>query len=369
MKPALRPWWIVAAVAIVYMAAVIVAAGGDPLALATLGTRFSEGDAEGTEGYDGQFAYYIARDPLHGWELCDVPAYRYQRILYPLLARALALGHPALVPWTLPLVGLVALALGTWFTERILVRYGMSRWYALTYGLYAGHLMAARLDLNEPLAQCLIQAGALSSEREEWGLTALCFALAALTKETALVFIAGYLLTFLLARRWRRLVGLGLGVGVPFLAWQAVLWLWLGRPGLGSGGAGATPWEIIPFNGLWSVGQVSLPVLGMLALIFVPLSVIPSLLSVAATTRDLWRGRRHPFVGALWATGLMMFFLPQSTFREPHAMLRLTGGLVAASILYGARRRSKRVLTYSLVWLASLVFVAKDGAAIRVLSR
>ena len=83
----LRPWWIVAVVGLVYMAVVVTSAGGDPLALATLGTRFSEGDPGGTEGYDGQFSYYIARDPLNGWQHCDVPAYRYQRILYPLLGR------------------------------------------------------------------------------------------------------------------------------------------------------------------------------------------------------------------------------------------------------------------------------------------
>jgi len=34
--------------------------------------------------------YSIARDPLQGWQDCDVPAYRYRRILSPLLGRLLA---------------------------------------------------------------------------------------------------------------------------------------------------------------------------------------------------------------------------------------------------------------------------------------
>ena len=34
---------------------VIIRTGGDPLALARLGTRYSHGDPAGTEGYDGQF--------------------------------------------------------------------------------------------------------------------------------------------------------------------------------------------------------------------------------------------------------------------------------------------------------------------------
>ena len=92
LAAALLVWW------------VILRANGDPLALARLGTQFSQGDPNGTEGYDGQFIYYIARDPaperVAGY--LDVPAYRYQRILLPLLARLLALGRIDWIPWTIP---------------------------------------------------------------------------------------------------------------------------------------------------------------------------------------------------------------------------------------------------------------------------
>ncbi len=370
MKHWLRPWCGVAAVALIYMVAVVVAHGGDPLALAMLGTRFSEGDPHGTEGYDGQFAYYIARDPLHGWQQCDVPAYRYQRILYPILARLLALGRPELLPYTLALINVVALAVGTWCMEQILLGQRMSRWYALTYGLYAGQLMAARLDLNEPLSYGLVVAALLVTGQGKvrlrdptcsWRLGVALLALATLAKETALVFVAGYLLALLARRQWGRLAGLALGVGAPFLAWQGVLWAWLGRPGLGSGGAGDTGWEILPFRGLWSVGQIDLRVLGLLALVMVPLAVIPTLLSLWAAGRDLWKGRWHPFTAMLLTNALVMLFLPQSTYREPLAMLRLTTGLVVAAILYGAQNRSSRTLNYTLLWLASLVFLAKEG--------
>ena len=361
MKRWLRPWWIVALVAFVYVTVIVAAAGGDPLALVTLGTRFSEGDPNGTEGYDGQFDYYIARDPLHGWQQCDVPAYRYQRILYPLLSRVLALGQEPLLPYSLLLVGVAALAAGTWFTELILARYRMSRWYALTYGLYAGQLMSVRLSVNEPLAHALIQGAILLAERDRWRWSVLLFALAALAKETALVFVGGYLLFLLASRQWKRFAGLALGAGLPFLAWQAVLWAWLGRPGLGSGGAGTTGWEIIPFRGLWSVGAIDLRALALLALVVVPLAVIPSILSLWASGRDLVRGRWHPFTTILLANALVMLFLPQSTYREFLAMLRLTTGLVAATILYGAGKRSRRILNYTPLWLASLVFLTKEG--------
>src|SRR5690349_2063764 len=55
----------------------------------------------GGTGYDGQFYLYIALDPLHARGYLDVPAYRYARPLYPLAARALALGRKGAVPWTL----------------------------------------------------------------------------------------------------------------------------------------------------------------------------------------------------------------------------------------------------------------------------
>jgi hypothetical protein len=357
----IRPWQIVTAAALVYMAIVVVSAGGDPLALATLGTRFSEGNPQGSEGYDGQFVYYIARDPLHGWQYCDVPAYRYQRILYPLLGRVLALGQEGLLPYSLALINVVALAAGTWLTEQILRRYRQNRWYAVTYGLYAGQLMAARLLLNEPLAQALCQAAVLAAERDRWRWSILLFALAVLTKETMLVFVAGYLLFLLAQRQWRRSAELALGVGLPFLAWQGALWAWLGQPGIGSGGAGATAWEILPFRGLWSVGAINLRVLALLALVMVPLAVIPTLLSLWASGRDLLRGRWHPFTTMLLANAVTMLFLPQSTYREYLAMLRLTTGLMAATILYGAGKRSRPVLNYTLLWLTSLVFLTKEG--------
>ena len=90
-----------------YIAILILQAGGDPLELAQLGTQFSQGDPEGTEGYDGQFVVYIARDPRPESvaPLLDVPAYRYQRILLPMLARLLSFGVIGNIPWVLAGLG------------------------------------------------------------------------------------------------------------------------------------------------------------------------------------------------------------------------------------------------------------------------
>ena len=371
----LRPWTVVLALALAYVGLTLARYDGDPLIFALVGTQYSDADPDGTQGYDGQFAYYIARDPVGGWQYCDAPAYRYQRIFYPLLAWALAFGQPELVGWTLIAFNVAALTGGTYLTERLLATRGVSGWYALLYGLYGGLVAGLRLDLTEPLALGLVQGALLAWDVREAGgkkrfdisrfsfiICCLALALAALTKETALVAAAGLFLYLALERRWREAAGLGLMVGLPFVAWQGVLWVWLGSPGVGSGGAMATPFEWLPFGGLLRVATVSVPVFWLLLAIEGPLFVLPTIWALIVSTRALLRGRRHPWVTVLLVQAAVLPFLPFSTWREPLAMARLAAGLVTATLLYGAWHRSKRVLVFGLFWLATLALLVDESA-------
>ena len=363
----LQPWTVVLLLALAYVGLTLARYGSDPLAFALVGTRYSQGDPQGTQGYDGQFAYYIARDPAGGYRFCDAPAYRYQRLLYPLLAWALAMGRPEVVPWALIALNVAALTGGTYFTGRLLVARGVSRWYALAYGLYGGLVAGLRLDLAEPLAYALVQAGLWAWwEREAGGQRSghcsLFIALASLAKETALLVAAGLLLYLALERCWREAAGLALAVGLPFAAWQGVLWAWLGAPGVGAGGAMATPFEWLPFAGLLRVATVSWPAFWLLLAIEGPLFVLPTIWALIVSVRDLLCGRFHPWVAVLLVQAAVLPFLPFSTWREPLAMARLAVGLVAATLLYGALRRSRRVLVYSLFWLATLVLLVNESA-------
>jgi hypothetical protein len=352
---------VVLCIGMAYVGITLARQGGDPLSFAMVGTRYGEGDPEGTEGYDGQFAYFIARDPVGGWRYCDVPAYRYQRILYPLLAWTLALGHAAVVPWTLILINLAAVAMGTYFTERLLGSHGVSRWYALAYGLYGGIVAGLRLNLTEPLAYGLMQGGLWAwAERRKRPATAL-LTLAALAKETTLIAVAGLLLHLLLARRWRHALRMGLAVALPFAAWQGVLWIWLGRPGAGSGGAMATPFEWVPFGGLLRTATLSWSAFWLLLAIEGPLFILPTVWAIVRSARDLLRGRRHPWVTLLLAQAVVLPFLPFSTWREPLAMARLATGLVAATLLYGALHGSRRAPRFSLAWLATLALLVNES--------
>ena len=396
MKRWLHAWMLVLVGGLIYVSLTLARYGGDPLAFALLGTRYSQSDPQGTWGYDGQFAYYIARDPAGGWRYCDVPAYRYQRILYPLLARALAWGRPEAVAWTLIALNVVALAGGTYFTERLLATWGVSRWYALAYGLYGGLVAGLRLDLSEPLAYGLVQAGlwvwvqgagdretGRQGDKEQgargkkrtgicltpfaichlpFAICCLLLSLAALAKETALIVAGGLFLYLALERRWREAVLLGVGVGLPFVLWQGVLWAWLGSPGVGAGGAMATPFEWLPFAGLLRVATVKWSVFWLLLALEGPLFVLPTVWALVASVRDLARGRRHPWVTLLLVQAAALPFLPFSTWREPLAMARLAAGLVAATLLYGAWSRSRRVLFFSLLWLATLALLVNESA-------
>ncbi len=352
---------IVLLVSIVYVGLTLARYEGDPLAFALVGTQYSQGNPEGTQGYDGQFAYFIARDPLDGWQYCDVPAYRYQRIVYPLLAWALALGQATAVPWTLIVVNVAALTMGTYFTEQLLALQGVNRWYALAYGLYGGLIAGLRLNLTEPLAYGLLQGGVWTWSQKRRDLALPLFASAALTKETALIAVAALLVYLLLEERWRSMVLLGLGVGLPFIAWQGALWFWLGQPGVGSGGAMATAFEWFPFAGLLRTATVSWPAFWLLLAIEGPLFVLPTIWALKRSMQDHLRGRRHPWATLLLAQAGVLPFLPFSTWREPLAMARLATGLVAATLLYGALRRSRRVLTMSFAWLATLALLVNES--------
>lgn len=335
--------------------------GGDPLALARIGARFSTGDPQGTQGYDGQFVYYIALDPNPAAVAprLDVPAYRYQRILLPLLARLAALGRPAVIPWALAGLSVLSLALGTWAVSELLHGWKVSRWYALVYGLWAGFLLAVVVDLPEPLAFGLAAGSLLALERGRKWLAWVLIGLALFAKEVSALFLLAMLAAYLAERNWRDALRLALVAGLPFFAFQVWLWAVFGQPGIGSGGAMATSFEWIPFAGLLKIGAYSLPYLLAMLVVFGPTVVLPSLWG-AWTSARFWRGGdRTVIVAALFLNALVIFFTPFSTFRETGGILRFASGLMLAALLFAGRYRMRRILNYSLFWIVLNVFLLK----------
>ena len=149
---------------------------------------------------------------------------------------------------------------------------------------------------------------------------------------------AGFGLSFALSRRWRDLIEWAAIVGAPFAALQVFLRLWLGAWGIRSGGALATPFEVIPYRdcGRW------LRSTRVLRAHRVIMTRWRCSRGCGAGGRAARRGRRdvHPLVCVLLMNALVIPFTPQSTLREPLGMLRFIVGLVAAVIDVGAYRRS-----------------------------
>jgi hypothetical protein len=342
MKSLVRPWLVVTVLCLVYLAIIFAVNGGSI-------REFVWPARTGAEGYDGQFTYYIALDPASAVSHLDVPAYRYQRILHPALVRLLSLGQEPLIPWLMVVTDIVALAVGTAALEKLLIAERVSRWYALTYGLFAGVFIAVRYSTTEPLAYALVLLAILAGQRGRLSWQAVLLVLAVLAKETTLFFIVGYLAYYALERRWRDVLRLFLVALVPFIAWQIFLALWLGQPGIGSGGARATPFEIIPFRGIALLANFG--PLALFGLLLLPFAVLPTLWALWRGIRDLIRQRWHPYVFLMLANAAIMPFVPFSTYREPLGIARFLVGLVITVVLYAALRKSRRALLYSTLWI------------------
>jgi hypothetical protein len=192
-------------------------------------------------GYDGQFMYAIAFDPL----LCqfpdrprayqpfiDAPPYRYGRVGYPALARVLTLGDPARLP--LVMIGLVFAGawLCGWGVGLAARRAGGREWWGLLVALVPGFWMSFRAGLPEPLAAAAVVGGYLCVRDRRWVAAGLLLAAACLVRETAAFFVvvlAGWLIWTKQARQALWLLALALG---PLAVWRLYVG-WIFAPGWG----------------------------------------------------------------------------------------------------------------------------------------
>jgi hypothetical protein len=151
-----------------------------------------------SDGYDGQFYYGIALNPfadlpVNGGVTLDHPAWRIQRIIYPLLAYLAAFAHPAWIPFTL-----FAVNLGLLFAIALLITLHC-RWErstlipALAILGWPGFLTTLTHDTTEITASFLLLAAILAYLHESFLLFAVLGAIAALARETSSLMLAGIL--------------------------------------------------------------------------------------------------------------------------------------------------------------------------------
>lgn len=326
------------------------------LSFAYIGTRFSLGDPNGTVGYDGQFAYFIARDGAQAIPYIDGPSLRYQRILYPLVARVLAFGNAEWVPWTLLLVNLIAHTVASGVLALLIGRLGGNPWSALVYSVWIGNMFAVRLDLNEPLFMALALLAVLAYTRERWRTTIVLLVLSTAAKELGIVLALGLALHMAVTRgkwRWASLI-----VGAPLLyfgVWWGVMRIWLGRLPLGYPAAKVEP---LPFLGMFTMLHDPLQ-FGMLVLWL----GIPTLLLLIAAGRVLWRTRTLSLSIALLLPALLFVMtMPDVSWQDPVAAYRVALPLIPTGLLFVAEHAPQRARLLAALWIpASLVALLLPG--------
>ncbi len=171
-------------------------------------------------GYDGQMYHYVAHDPFLRSDLkayVDNPRLRYRRILIPLLAYVMAMGHPAWVDRAYEIVILSFIGLGVYWSCRLAQRAGFPTAFGLVFLLMpAIPVTMDRLVVDGGLAA--LTAGFLWYSRSpSWKLFAV-LAAAALTRETGLILILAFC-AHLLWRRQFRLACIFAASGLPAIAW------------------------------------------------------------------------------------------------------------------------------------------------------
>jgi hypothetical protein len=282
-------------------------------------------------GYDGQFALFIALDPEHAAPWVDKPAYRYSHILYPLAARALALGRGAWIPVALLLVNLLAVCIGTLALALILRRNGEPPALAAAFGLFPGLFVAFQRDLGDVLAYSLVPVGILVlrwDRRSRVLLAAAVFAAAGLARESTLFFPAVLVLWQLAAagaERRRALTACAFSVlaAAPYVVWRLFLLAWLGPSHSVPSGLAPLPLEGILSRWPWDAGTV-----GELLVV-----VVPGLLLGYAALGALRSGRRSPFLLLVLLQVLVfVVFLPSESYADYNAAGRLQLGAVVAAL-------------------------------------
>jgi hypothetical protein len=152
-----------------------------------------------SDGYDGQFYYRLALDPANwnktAFGITMDQSYRYSRIGYPVLAWLVSAGQHQLVPIALVVVNLVAVAAMAFLGGMFARDSGRHALWGLAFAAYFGLVISVGRDTAEPLAEACMLGGLLAYRRAEssarsprlmYALTAVLFAVGAITRETIL---------------------------------------------------------------------------------------------------------------------------------------------------------------------------------------
>jgi len=323
-----------------------------------------------TYGYDGQFFYRLALNPVNFSHIAygirvDQP-YRYMRIGYPWLTWLVSLGQHVLVPVMLVVINIVAIGAIGYLGGMFARQGGRHALAGLVLPAYFGLLTSLSRDTAEPLAAACLLGGLLAIRARRPVLAGLLLAYGALTRESVMVAVAAVAIVDVIGViRRRRSVRPGrddLVWALPtaaFVAWQVVVKLAVGRFPLlvdANGNTGSpfiTPLKAVEHN----FAHIHLHQFEQYDLWFLELAIL-ALLAVAALAS--WRSTNAPVHERL---ALVLYMIEicvvsPSTWYSLDADLRsfIEVYLLAAIILLGTPRH--RLRTWPLPALEVLLIPA-----------
>lgn len=101
-------------------------------------------------GHDGRFFFVLANDPWltspENSQLMDRPAYRAQRMFYPMIAGGGGLLGGEATTWGLIMINMVAMGVGTWGVATLASDMGGSPWWGLAFVLNVGLISEMNID-------------------------------------------------------------------------------------------------------------------------------------------------------------------------------------------------------------------------------
>lgn len=176
-------------------------------------------------GHDGRFFFPQANDPWllepqQNAAMLDGPAYRSQRMLFPLIAGGFGLFPPSVVVWSMLITNLLATGLGAFVAARLALRWGASVWLGLAVPLNIGLIFELDIGGAGIVAYTCALAGLYALVAERIWPASLLFAAAALSREVMVAFVAGvFVLWWLDGRRspWRIVITPLLAVAVWYV--------------------------------------------------------------------------------------------------------------------------------------------------------
>jgi hypothetical protein len=192
-------------------------------------------------GWDGQFYYYLANDPLltrDAKEHMDEPIYRAQRIGYPMLVHIASQiwGENLVSPWLYLQLGWLMISLALGCLAGWLVRHGVSPLYSLIWGLWYGMWNAQAHGLPDGVGDAWFLLAILCIEAGFLVRYVLCATMMVLTREgyaayTGMIVIFTLMQSLKWGDRWKRKSQLAL-VSLPCLivfGWTKYLEVILGE--------------------------------------------------------------------------------------------------------------------------------------------